>query len=152
MAKVGRPLKFKTKEELQEKIDNYFQECRNHTKEVVVAGKLTNVKDPQVPTIAGLAYSLEVHRETIYSYAEKDQFSDTIKKARDYILMCMENKMANVDGKIAGTIFLAKNYGYTDSQKIEHSGSFKTDIDEERINEKIDDLLELRKNDIWIDK
>ena len=105
---AGRPLKFKTDEELQEAINNYFEYCKQY-------------KKPE--TIAGLAYHLGVERKTIYNYENRDEFLLTIKKARDRILAGLEEALFK-EGK-SGQIFLAKNYGYSDKQEIEHSGDIE---------------------------
>jgi len=102
---AGRPLKFKTEEELQKAISNYFDYCLQN-------------KKPE--TIAGLAYHLGVERQTIYCYEKREEFFDTVKSARDRILAGLEEALFT-EGK-SGQIFLAKNYGYTDKQEIEHSG------------------------------
>lgn len=98
MANVGRPPIWKTADELQEKIDEYFSYCKDND---------------ETPNIAGLAYFCGVSRETIYNYSEKDQFFDTLKKARDYVMYRMESRAID-GGAPAGTIFLLKNYGYSD--------------------------------------
>jgi uncharacterized protein YdhG (YjbR/CyaY superfamily) len=47
-----------------------------------------------------------------------DRFSDAIKKARDRILLSLEENMLDPMRKnTAGPIFLAKNYGYSDHDK-----------------------------------
>jgi len=99
---VGRPRLFNTPKELQERIDDYFENCRDGGKPF---------------TIAGLAYWLEMDRKSIYNYEHKDEYFHTIKRARDKILATLEEMIA-VDGR-AGQIFLAKNYGYTDKTEIE---------------------------------
>ena len=98
----GRPRLFSTPAELQARIDDYFENCRDGGKPF---------------TIAGMAYWLEMDRQTFYNYKERDEYFGTIKRARDKILATLE-EMIVVDGR-AGQIFLAKNYGYTDKQEIE---------------------------------
>src|SRR5690242_11809111 len=98
MAKVGRPLKFKTPEELLEKAQAYFDE--------------TLVKLEPI-TITGLAMALDTSRETLMDYEEKrgDKFSDAIKKVK---LVC-ENyaeKRLFKGNNAAGAIFALKNYGW----------------------------------------
>ena len=68
--KVGRPLKFKTPEELQRKIDKYFENCRTEKRPF---------------TITGLALALDTCRKAILEYEEREEFSNAIKKAK---LMC----------------------------------------------------------------
>lgn len=122
----GRPLLFKTPEDLQKAIDGYFKECKEHKKTVINReGDKLIVEDPLIPTIAGLAYHLGVDRQTIYNYQEREKFFDSIKKARDFIMAQMETKLMNLNERMTGVIFLAKNYGYTDKQEFEHSGNIK---------------------------
>ena len=102
---AGRPLRFKTDEELAEVIDKYFNYCATNDK-------------PE--TIAGLAYFLGVDRTTIYKYEERDEFFYTIKGARDRILAGLEEALFT-EGK-SGQIFLAKNYGYSDNRGLEVTG------------------------------
>ena len=63
----GRPNKITEKKELQEKIDKYFKECDNKS-------------EPY--TITGLCIALDICRDTLCEYAKKEEFSDTIKKAK----------------------------------------------------------------------
>lgn len=93
-----------TPEELKEKIEEYF----NKKKE-----------DKRLPTFAGLARYIGVHRQSIYKWEKKDNYSDIIKEARTRLLEVIEDKLLNED-KVAGTIFLAKNYGYSDRITKEH--------------------------------
>lgn len=102
--KVGRPLKFKTVEEMQEKIDAYFEECDEKEKPY---------------TITGLALALNTTRETLLDYQDRDEFSDTVKKAK---LKC-ENYAEEFlfKGKnVVGSIFnLKNNYSrWIDRQEI----------------------------------
>ena len=108
---AGRPLKFKTNKELQDAVNEYFAYCLEYEK-------------PE--TIAGLAYHLGVDRTTIYCYEKREPFFDTIKRARDRILAGLEEALF-VEGK-SGQIFLAKNYGYSDKQEHEHTGSVGINI------------------------
>ena len=59
-------------------------------------------------------------RQTIYNYSEKDEFFDTLKEFRQFIMMNYE-ELAIEKGN-GGIVFLLKNYGYTDKQEVEHSG------------------------------
>ena len=105
---AGRPLIFKTNEELKEAVNKYFDYCSEN-------------KRPE--TIAGLAYHLGIERQSIYNYEKRDAFFDTIKGARDRILAGLEEALFT-EGK-SGQIFLAKNYGYSDKQEHEHTGNIK---------------------------
>lgn len=127
--KGGRPLLFASKKDLQAAIDKYLKECQSNIIDFITKdGDVIQINKPLIPTIAGLAYALGVDRQTIYNYSYRDEYFDTIKKTREYIISQIESKLANIDGNIAGTIFLAKNYGYSDKQEFEHSGKFEEKI------------------------
>ena len=130
----GRPPKFKTPEELEELIESYFNSCiPEYEKDAEGKVLLTTKGFPIVKynpyTITGLALALGfVSRQSIYDYEDRnDQFSYIIKKAR---LRC-ENYIEK--GTLSGTIppapgiFVLKNYGWKDTQGIEHSGKITTD-------------------------
>ena len=105
--RVGRPLKFKTVKELQGKTDKYFEGCK---------------KEKRPLTITGLALALATNRQTLLNYEERDEFFDTIKKAK---LMCenFAEEFLFTGKQVAGTIFnLKNNYGWKDKQDIGHSG------------------------------
>lgn len=104
--KPGQPKIFQTPQELEKAITAYFNKCEELNKPM---------------TYAGLALALNIDRQTLYNYAERDEYFDTIKKARDTVRAYVEEQMF-IRGN-AGVIFYAKNYGYTDRQEVsvEHS-------------------------------
>lgn len=108
--KVGRPLMFKTVEELQAKIDEYFDYCDNKTKEVH-SEKLGDMilPDPEPYAMAGLAYYLGMDRKTLLHYSEREEFVPAIKHARAKIEADVERRMNNKDTFTPGLIFNAKN-------------------------------------------
>ena len=122
--KGGRPLKFKTVEELQEKIDEYFKYCDDRTK-TTYSEKLGEilVSDPAPYTMAGLAYSIGLSRQGLIEYSHKDAFSDAIKKARERVERDVEERMNDKNTFTPGLIFNAKNnFGWKDKTEIEHEG------------------------------
>lgn len=94
---TGRPLKFKSVKELQKKIDAYFASCK---------------KDKEPLTITGLALALDTSRETLMEYGEREEFVDTIKKAKLKIEHAYE--LRNIKRGKAGDIFALKNFGWKD--------------------------------------
>lgn len=98
--KVGRPLKFKTVKELQDKIDVYLE---------------TTPK--QEWTITGLALALDTYRQTLLNYEEKDEYLDTIKKAKQMIENSYELDLKK-HGR-TGTIFALKNFDWKDKQETD---------------------------------
>lgn len=103
--KVGRPLKYKTKEELQKVIDEYFMQCD---------------RDEEPYTVTGLALALDLDRKALITYGEKEEFSNTIKKAKLKVESYLEKKLVSGQGNATGIIFnLKNNYGYKDRQEID---------------------------------
>ena len=107
----GRPRAFKSVEDIEAKIQLYKEYLKTESKP---------------PTIAGLAYFLNVDRGTIYNYSKTDEFFNTIKKYRDWVIMNMEE--FGVTKGHSGIIFLMKNYGYTDRQEISLSEDKKPEL------------------------
>jgi hypothetical protein len=123
----GRPPKYKTPQELQEKIDAYFDSCwiDKVTEVTDKDGKCTmsTVRYQNRPyTVAGLALALDLCRDTLAEYVKAGQFSDVVKKAKIKIEMNVEELL--LEGKnAAGPIFWLKNHAaYRDKQEMEHSG------------------------------
>lgn len=98
--KVGRPLKFKTEQELSEKITDYFS---NTPKEEW--------------TITGLAIALDTFRSVLCDYEEKDEFSNTVKKAKQRVENSYELDLKK-HGR-SGTIFALKNFDWKDKNETD---------------------------------
>ena len=113
---IGRPPKWNTPEELQKEIDAYFEKCEA-------------TKEPL--TITGLALALDTYRDVLMDYQNKDEFSNTIKRAKLRIENAYEKRLI-VNGR-AGDIFALKNFGWKDKQEIE------ADVGITSINVKLDD-------------
>lgn len=140
----GRPLKFKSVEELEQKIASYFTECEGGWEEVtsyepVYDDKGKHKRDGNKyvyeevikkayqnatpPTISGLAVYLDTSRETLLNYEEREEFFDTIKKAKDTIHAMTEALLLNGTVQAAGVIFnLKNNWGWKDKTEQEISG------------------------------
>ena len=125
MGKVGRPKAFKSAEEVEEKINAYFNYCEEKEKPY---------------TMSGLAYYLGISRQTLVNYSNQDQFFDTIKKARDRVQMQLEENALSNKANPTFTIFnLKNNFDWKD--KIEHSSS-----EVENINKNISNIANLLNN------
>lgn len=95
----GRPLLFKTADELQVKVDDYF-------------------KDQKKPTLAGLAEHLDIDRKTLYNYKDRDEFFHIIKKATEKIERVYEERLI-WDNSPTGVIFALKNMGWSDKTEMD---------------------------------
>jgi hypothetical protein len=112
----GRPLKFTSVEELEEKINQYFEDEEGPAYESVFIDK--EEKRVLNPTFSGLAYYLDVCTETLRNYEDKDEFFGSIKKAKQRIEMVLERRLAHQ--AVTGTIFNLKvNFKWDDQVKPE---------------------------------
>jgi len=100
--KVGRPLKFKIKEELEKAIYDYFNSCKDNGRPL---------------TMSGLAVALEVSRQTLLNYSKTEEFFGTIKKALAVCENYAEEQLFT--GKhVVGAIFnLKNNYEWRDKSE-----------------------------------
>lgn len=116
---VGRPPKFKTPEELEKMIDQYFIDGVR-TKLRIVAGKPIEVP---MPTITGMVLYLGFcDKSAFYDYEKKPLFSHSIKKARTFIELEYEELMQL---GVSTAIFALKNFGWRDTQEIKHDATDK---------------------------
>ena len=125
MGEVGRPRAFKSVEEVEEKINAYFNYCEEKEKPY---------------TMSGLAYYLEIDRKTLLNYSKNEEYFHTIKKARDKVQMQLEENALSNKSNPTFTIFnLKNNFDWKD--KIEHSSS-----EVENINKNISNIANLLNN------
>ncbi|MDE1867460.1 MAG: DNA-packaging protein [Thaumarchaeota archaeon] len=119
---MGRPPKYNTVEELEARIEEYFNYCDNKTKEVH-SEKLGDMilPDPEPYTMAGLAYWVGLSRQGLIEYKNKNkEFSDAIKKARNRVEADVERRMSHKDTFTPGLIFNAKNnFGWKDKTETD---------------------------------
>lgn len=125
--KGGRPPMYKTVEEMQEKIDEYFEECKG----IVVVDedgepKLDKYGNALVYksrplTITGLALALGFNsRQALLNYQGKKEFNDTITRAKAIVEQYAEERLFDKDGANGAKFSLANNFnGWADKQQIE---------------------------------
>lgn len=105
-------LKFKSEEELQKCIDNYFKECDKNKKPY---------------TMSGLALYLDIDRKTLLRYSNKDLYAPLIKKAKAKVETMLEESLYRV-GNNSGIIFnLKNNYGWRDQIEVQNTEVSKLD-------------------------
>lgn len=109
----GRPALFNSPEELQARIDEYFEGGAHQKEYPTLAG---SVRIP-IYTISGLAYFLGfISRQSFYDYEGRVEFSDIIKRARLRIEMNYEENL--IDKACTGSIFALKNMGWHDRHEL----------------------------------
>lgn len=109
--KGGRPALYDSVEQVEEIIDKYFDLC---------------VEEKEFPTISGLALALDMTTETLRMYGKDEEFSATIRKAKQQVEIAWEKKLL-MPG--SGPIFwLKNNAGWRDKQEVEQSGDLNINI------------------------
>lgn len=107
---IGRPPKYKNKEQLIESIEKYFTICK---------------EEKHNPSITGLALHLGFEsRQSFYDYEKNEDYSYTIKKARLRVENMYEEKL--LSNTVTGAIFALKNLGWSDKQEIDHTVTIPT--------------------------
>lgn len=133
----GRPPKFKTKEEIQEKIDNYFKECdgipfydEDGRPLQTAKGNIIYEKEPKPPTVTGLALALGfLSRQSLLEYQGKKEFSDTITRAKLYIEEYTERRLFDRDGVHGAKFSLINNFkGWSEKPEKEDEESISSNM------------------------
>lgn len=110
--KVGRPLKFKSVKELEEKIDAYFKDKNNFPW-----------------TITDLACWLGCDRQTLLNYQGKEEFFGTIKSAKTRIEASIEKgALTGVYNPTFSIFNMKNNFGWQDKHEIDTTSSNRIEI------------------------
>ena len=127
----GSKPRYRTPEEMQEKIDQYFEECkgtllRDHNGDPI----LTRWGDPvyldkRPPTITGLALALGFKtREALRNYQAKKEFVDVILKAKSRVELYNEEQLYTRDGCKGAMFNLQRNFaGWQNTITDENKGA-----------------------------
>ena len=124
---VGRPPKYKCKEEIEEKIDAYFKECEGEILKdedgKPVLNKFGNpvIINQRPPTVTGLALALGfTTRLSLLNYEGKKEFMNTITRAKTMIEAYTEQRLFDRDGSNGAQFSLRNNFkGWNDRQQTE---------------------------------
>ena len=131
---VGRPLKYKTAEEMQKGIDEYFELCQpklmtDAEGKVVLSTKGTPIIELNPPTITGLALHLGFcNRSAMYDYELRGEFCNTVKTARTKCENWVETNGLQGNTPPAMAIFALKNYGWTDKPEKQETDDTTNDL------------------------
>lgn len=91
----GRPPCFDSPEQLAQEIEGYFKSLIAPVYDE--GGLQVDYRWVTKPTVGGLAIYLGVSRDTIWRYSKNDNYSDTIKRAKDIIASFAEGML--IEGK-----------------------------------------------------
>lgn len=125
---------FTSVEEVQEKIDAYFKECEGTIMKDEEGKPLLNkygqpiIYGAKPLTITGLALALGfVSRQSLLNYEAKEEFFDTIKRAKAKVEEYAESRLFDKDGSNGAKFSLSNNFkGWAEKQQIE--ADVKNDI------------------------
>lgn len=144
---IGCPPRYKSVEEMQEKIDAYFEDCAGKyiTDEDgnLMTDKYGNpVKEKEKPlTITGLALALGfTTRQALLNYQGKPAFVDTITRAKLIIEQYAETRLYDKDGCNGAKFNLSNNFnGWNEKQQIEADVKNDVTINIELVDEDDED-------------
>jgi DNA-packaging protein gp3 len=124
---AGHPPLYKTPEEMQPKIEEYFSICDAHEK--IILSKLgfpMKCADPEPYTIAGLCYHLGYasHSALADLAHDRPEFSETVTRARLKIESQRSKNLVNPDTRNANGIKfdLTNNFGWRESSDLNIGG------------------------------
>ena len=133
---VGRPPMYTNKEEIQEKIDAYFEECKGKVltnaegEPIFDKFGMPVVVDAHPLTITGLALALGFNsRTSLLNYQDKEEFMNTIVRAKSVVERYAEERLYDKDGANGAKFSLANNFeGWKEKQSIEADVSSEVTI------------------------
>ncbi len=132
----GRPPEFKDVKELSDLIDKYFRTITitrvreadwipvlNDQKE-----QIRDVEYTEIPSILWLCEYLDIHRKTLLEYEVKEEFSNTIKKAKQKIEKYNADQLMR-STQVTGIIFnLKNNFDWKDKSEVDQNNSWEVII------------------------
>lgn len=114
---VGRPPRYKNKEEIEGKIEDYFKQCKGRLlkdeRGKPYFDKFGNpiIIDQKPPTVTGLALALGfTTRTSLLNYQGKKEFMDTITRAKTKIEAYAEERLFDRDGSNGAQFSLRNNF------------------------------------------
>ena len=134
---------YKSKEEIQEKIDAYFKECEGRVLTDAEDNPLVDKYgyvirvDTRPLTITGLALALGfTSRQALLNYQAKAEFVDTITRAKARVEQYAEERLYDKDGANGAKFNLANNFeGWKERQQIDADVKQEFTINVELVDE-----------------
>ncbi len=123
MATAGRKPKFTSKEQIQKRIDEYFESCKGEPLMVNDEPFLDKYGQPVLinvrpPTVTGLALALGFHsRQSLLNYQAKAEFMDTITRAKMQVETYCEERLFDRDGQRGAEFNLRYNFRWAQEGK-----------------------------------
>lgn len=122
----GRPPKYKTAEEMQKVIDEYFKECEGEMLKDDDGNVYTDkygqpiIFNSKPPTVTGLALALGFNtRLALLNYQAKAEFMNTVTRAKTFIEEYAERRLYDKDGCNGAKFNLVNNFrGWADKSEL----------------------------------
>ena len=127
MATVGAPPKYKSVKEMQKAIDKYFEDCKGEVLTDADGNVMYDkygcpvIVGARPLTVTGLALALGfASRQALLNYQAKEEFNDTITRAKTRIEQYAEERLFDKDGANGAKFSLANNFsGWAEKQQID---------------------------------
>ena len=145
---AGRPPRYKTAEELEEKIEEYFESCgpvyaKDSSTENVIINEKTGAPvmvEYKHPTMTGLALWLGFSgRKALHDYKCKKQLSNTIMRARARIEEHAEQMLYDSKTAKGAEFNLKVNFGWSAEETV-NIKTPKSDVDAKGAEEALKSL------------
>lgn len=137
---VGRPPKYESKEEIEEKIEAYFKKCEGEVLKYDNGEPFFNkygnpvIINQHPPTVTGLALALGFSsRMSLLNYQGKKEFMDTITRAKARVEAYAEERLFDRDGSNGAQFSLRNNFRGWNEKQI-------TELDEEEQRARIEQI------------
>lgn len=125
---TGRPPAYKTPEEMQIVIDDYFEKCEgkpllNDTGSPMFdkSGKVIMI-GARPPTVTGLALALGFRsRQALINYQNKKSFVDTVTRAKMQVEAYAEERLYDRDGQRGAEFTLKYNFRWAEQPREDES-------------------------------
>lgn len=126
---------YKNKEEIEEKIEQYFKDCEGHLLTDEKGNTVYNkygypvIVDKKPLTITGLALALGfASRQALLNYQGKQEFHDTITRAKSRVEQYAEERLFDKDGSNGAQFSLRNNFkGWNGDQEANQDALEKLD-------------------------
>ena len=131
----GSKPRYQTPEEMQVKIDEYFEKCkgtllRDHNDDPIIDRWGNPVYlDKKPPTVTGLALALGFKtRRALMLYQAKKEFTDVVLEAKSRIELYNEEMLYDRDGSKGAIFNLTRNFAGWQEEKTEDGKSTAVNI------------------------
>lgn len=104
---AGRPPKFTSPEHMQQLFEEW---------------KLAIAETQEIPDVEGFCDYVDAYRDLLSEYASKEEYSDTIKRIKNWIYY--KKKQLAMSNKMNATVFIfdaKNNAGYVDKQELDQN-------------------------------